>query len=317
MRCLIILRAAVATAAVVATDSPPSTALPHRPLRRGDLEHYVLADCTRQGSNFLKASQLAYFTGPVVGFPHAITNVTSDKHYAWAGSGEISIKTPDSVVFSVEIPSPVRDGQFAGSGQNGFSAFSCYAMFKKRLYTTEEGLVCDQVYDCDHITSPPVTSTIQSSSSSTPAASIKSSSADPSPAQPTGSSSTSNPTSSPPEATSAPDDSLSKAQKIGIGVGAGVPGLAIIITILIYLFPRTSEDEGLLSGRGYRFSHKARNHTGNNHTYMGGNHTIINNHHNLQSGATISPTTYGVRGHMNNHHNHHNGEVRLRDLEDN
>ncbi|KAK0751407.1 hypothetical protein B0T18DRAFT_387538 [Schizothecium vesticola] len=154
---------AVATTAVVAIDStspnpirvtPAAKLVRHRLIRRSDSEHVVLTDCTRHRKNYLQASQLAYFVGPPDDSPDRTTNVTSDKQQAWAGSGKITIKSSDNVAFSVEIPTVVGEGQFAGSGHNGYSAFSCYAMFKTALYTTKEGLVCDQVYDCDHTTPP-------------------------------------------------------------------------------------------------------------------------------------------------------------------
>ena len=160
-----ILSAALATTtAVVAIDTTAAANPdPIAPVRnnavgrlwsRGEAEHVVLADCKNPAKDYVPASQMAYFAGPPNDSPDAIANVTYGEQQPWAGSGSIAAVFPDKVKFTVEIPAPVGEGQFAGVGDNTFVSFNCYARFKKALYTTKDGLVCDGVYDCDH-TNPP------------------------------------------------------------------------------------------------------------------------------------------------------------------
>ncbi len=255
---------------------------------RGDSEHVVLADCKAPDKNYFQSSQMAYYAGSPNDAPDATTIVSSGKQQAWAGSGKITGVFSDNVAFTVEIPVAVGEGQFAGSGHNGYAAFSCYARFKKALYTTENGTICNGIYDCDR-TSPPgelsnrtpcsqprlrclllirsvvaaVSSSSLQSSTTTPPAALTAptaalttlATADSTSTQPGGSPSTSS--SGAPAATAiatGTDDgnTLTKAQQIAIGVTVSAVG--VVVAILAWLFPIRKNTSG---GRrlSYRFSH--------------------------------------------------------------
>ncbi|KAK1751182.1 hypothetical protein QBC47DRAFT_392388 [Echria macrotheca] len=246
-------------------------------LRRGDLEHVVLADCTRSGKNYIQYSQLAYFAGPPTDTPDSITNATkdADKHLAWAGSGKITIVSSDGTPFSVTIPTVVAEGQFAGNGTNGYGDFSCYARFKKALYKTKDGAVCDGVYDCDHTTPPSTFSSTSPSPSTTPPPSETTAALSPtltqtqtaplasttairndrndtetSSAQPTGSTATAN---DPPSTAPSPSSGMTLGEILGISISSGIAALAGIVAVLAWLFPKAPNASSPLT-RTYRYS---------------------------------------------------------------
>lgn len=140
---------------------------------RGELEHVIIADC--KSPDGVESSHYAYFTGPPDGTPDAIAVMRSGKHQPWADKGLLKATFPDGTTFSCNWDVFVAEGEYMGFGSRGapeyprgWTNLSCYARFKAAMYTTEDGTVCNAMYDCDRSSPPSVTA--KTSSTSRPAA---------------------------------------------------------------------------------------------------------------------------------------------------
>ncbi|KAH6615530.1 hypothetical protein B0J18DRAFT_282392 [Chaetomium sp. MPI-SDFR-AT-0129] len=130
---------------------------------RTEGEHVVLADC-RDPAGVL-SSQMAYFKGPVGATPTdvAVVATPNGQTTLWVNANTTGLFTTTSVKFTANLGPRVEEGQFAGTGNNGYGNFSCYQQYIAELYTYEN-TKCSQVYQCDH--SKPPAGGISSSSSS-------------------------------------------------------------------------------------------------------------------------------------------------------
>lgn len=138
--------------------------------RRTD-EHVVLADCNGLNSDF--SSQMAYYPGSATGKPQDVAVVpTPDGQYSlWVDTTTSGLFTTTGVTFTATLGPRVADGQYAGSGDNGYvPLFSCWAKYKKDLYTWGN-TTCSMVYDCDHRDANSTTSASASASTSAAASS--------------------------------------------------------------------------------------------------------------------------------------------------
>ncbi|KAK5662627.1 hypothetical protein OQA88_8541 [Cercophora sp. LCS_1] len=172
--------AGVAAAAAVGIDTTPPTSLTPFTIsdaardeniqilhNRGDRpeEHVVLCDC--KSPNNAQFKQMAYYEFAPDSSPDNTTSDINPATWVVPGGTTIGFFASTGTKFKAKIGSDVGEGQFAGTGDNGRSEpFSCYKKFKKSLYKTQDGSVCDGIYDCDHST-PPGTGNFSSTRPST------------------------------------------------------------------------------------------------------------------------------------------------------
>jgi hypothetical protein len=116
---------------------------------RANLEHVVLADCRDRAG--VLSSQVAYFPGSPNSTPQDVAIVATPRGQTrlWAGATSSALFTTTSVTFTAKIGPQVEDGQFAGTGNNGYGDFVCYQKYAANLYEYD-GTTCSQVYDCNH-----------------------------------------------------------------------------------------------------------------------------------------------------------------------
>lgn len=138
--------ASVALASAAAVGQQPESTSLHK---RNDGEHVVLADC-RDPAGVL-SSQMAYYPGPVDASPEdvAVVATPDGQTTLWVNANTTGLFTTTSVQFTANLGPRVDDGQFAGTGNNGYGNFSCYQQYIAELYTYEN-TKCSQVYQCDH-----------------------------------------------------------------------------------------------------------------------------------------------------------------------
>jgi len=120
---------------------------------RANEEHVVLADC-RDGDGVF-SSQMAYFPGSPNKKPQDVSVVSTPvgQTALWPGRTTASLFTGTGVTFTARLGPKVDEGQFAGTGDNGYGVFSCWQRFSLNLYEYG-GATCSQVYDCDHSPAP-------------------------------------------------------------------------------------------------------------------------------------------------------------------
>ncbi|KAK4096149.1 hypothetical protein N658DRAFT_459203, partial [Parathielavia hyrcaniae] len=99
---------------------------------------------------------MAYFTGAPGPSPRdvAVVKTNPGETALWANSNTTGFFTTSGVTFWANLGPRVDEGEFAGTGDNGFGRFSCYQRYVKDLYTYGD-TVCSQVYLCDHSVPPP------------------------------------------------------------------------------------------------------------------------------------------------------------------
>ncbi|KAK4237093.1 hypothetical protein C8A03DRAFT_45021 [Achaetomium macrosporum] len=116
-------------------------------------EHVILADCRDRGG--VVSSQMAYFVGDPGPTPQDVAVVVTPAGQAalWVNSNTSGLFTDTGVTFTANLGPRVEDGQFAGTGDNGYGNFSCYQKYVAQLYTYGE-TTCNQVYLCDHSNPP-------------------------------------------------------------------------------------------------------------------------------------------------------------------
>ncbi|KAK5661801.1 hypothetical protein OQA88_9903 [Cercophora sp. LCS_1] len=133
--------------------SVPASAGVLRP--RIDGEHVVLADC-RDAAGVV-SSQIAYFRGSPGPSPQDVAVVVTSPGQAalWVNTNTSALFTDTGVTFTSTLGPKVADGEYAGTGHNGYGGFSCWQKYQKNLYTYD-GTTCHQVYACNHDPAPAV-----------------------------------------------------------------------------------------------------------------------------------------------------------------
>ncbi|KAH8882174.1 hypothetical protein GQ53DRAFT_753873, partial [Thozetella sp. PMI_491] len=118
-------------------------------------EHVVLADC-RDASNKV-SSQMAYFPNQPNAYPQdvAVVNTADGQAALWVSTTTKGLFTDTGTTFTAVLGPKVADGEYAGSGNNGYGNFSCWQIYNQALYTYDN-TTCSQVYDCDHRSAPSV-----------------------------------------------------------------------------------------------------------------------------------------------------------------
>ncbi|KAK0712863.1 hypothetical protein B0T26DRAFT_603355, partial [Lasiosphaeria miniovina] len=121
--------------------------------KRIEGEHVVLADCVRDGVAF---SEMAYYSTPNGTKPIdvATVNMTTGETADWVGHTTSALFTSTTTTFKAVLGSPEGEGQYAGSGDNGYPGpFYCYVRRVANRYV-DKGAVCSQLYDCTHDAPP-------------------------------------------------------------------------------------------------------------------------------------------------------------------
>ncbi|KAK0725483.1 hypothetical protein B0H67DRAFT_641896 [Lasiosphaeris hirsuta] len=196
--------------------APPSL------LRRINGENVVLADC--RDDNGVVSSQMAYFAAAPGAKPQdvAVVQTTPGQAALWVNKNTSAIFTDTGVTFKATIGAKVADGEFAGTGNNGYGSFSCWQIYVRNLYTYDN-TDCSQVYQCNHEKAPAVLPT--------PASETAVASATPSSTSGT-SEATSTPSAPPPAA-----GGLSQGAIVGLVVGV-IGGLVAIATVALFVYWR-------------------------------------------------------------------------------
>jgi hypothetical protein len=136
----------------VALPHPPDHHSPHPAAaleKRIDGEHVVLADCRDQSGTI--SSQMAYFLSAPGPLPKdvAIVVTTPGQAALWVNGNTTGLFTDTGVRFTSTLGPKVEEGQYAGTGENGYGSFGCWQRYVKGLYTYDQ-TECSQVYDCEH-----------------------------------------------------------------------------------------------------------------------------------------------------------------------
>ncbi|KAL2176544.1 uncharacterized protein P884DRAFT_270390 [Thermothelomyces heterothallicus CBS 202.75] len=152
--------AAAAVAARQCLQAPAAPAAPRSPRSlpsplqvRSEGEHVVLADCVDTAG--VLSSQIAYFPGDPGPSPQDVAVVQTEEGQTalWVNDNTSALFTTTGVTFTALIGPHVKDGEFAGIGNNGYGNFSCYQKYSKDLYKYAK-TTCSQVYLCDHSAPP-------------------------------------------------------------------------------------------------------------------------------------------------------------------
>ncbi|RYP69809.1 hypothetical protein DL771_005918 [Monosporascus sp. 5C6A] len=181
-----------------------------RLVSRADNEHVVLADC--RGLNNAFSSQMAYYPGNPRGAPQDVAVVpTPDGQYSlWVDTTTSGLFTTTGVTFTAVLGPRVAEGAYAGTGDNGYGNFSCWARYAKDLYEWDN-TSCSMVYDCDHRAAPAPTTSTAVTTSAAPAASTSTSQTEVSTSR-----------------------GLPIGAIVGVSIGSGIG--AILVAVAIFLF---------------------------------------------------------------------------------
>ncbi|KAK4652999.1 hypothetical protein QC762_504170 [Podospora pseudocomata] len=119
-------------------------------------EHVVLADC-RDRKNVV-SSQMAYYVGDPGPIPGdvAIVETPPGQTALWINTETSALFYNSNVTFTAWLGPKVGDGQFAGTGDNGYGNFTCWQRFKFDLYRYNNDTICSGVYACNHDAMPAV-----------------------------------------------------------------------------------------------------------------------------------------------------------------
>ncbi|KAK9421340.1 hypothetical protein SUNI508_05878 [Seiridium unicorne] len=131
-------------------------------------EHVVLADCRDKVGVY--SSQMAYYPTSSGGSPNDVANVVTNtgETALWICSTTVGLFTTTNTKFTANLGPQVADGQYAGTGDNGYDngGFRCWQSFQEDYYTYGN-TTCNMVYNCDH-SAAPASSSPTSSDASTP-----------------------------------------------------------------------------------------------------------------------------------------------------
>lgn len=120
-----------------------------------NLEHVVLANCLTQAG--ILSSEMAYFLGSPGSSPTdtAVVNVEYNHTRAWADNTTTTRFADTGVAFTADLRPEVAQGQWAGTGENGYGSFVCWEKTLGNLFhDDQQGTQCSGVYDCDHQATP-------------------------------------------------------------------------------------------------------------------------------------------------------------------
>ncbi|KAK3384858.1 hypothetical protein B0H63DRAFT_471769 [Podospora didyma] len=183
--CLLLLSNTTTAATLVRLESRGNDGLQRR-IEYPD-EHVVLADCI--DSHGVQSSQMAYFQSKIDdALPQkdpdaAIVNTPPGQAANWANNQVAATFDSSGVTFTAKLSPSVKDGEFAGTGDNGYKTpFTCWQKHIDNVYTTSNRVTCAQIYDCTHDPAPSalpnaVPSTTSPSISATSASATKSATA--------------------------------------------------------------------------------------------------------------------------------------------
>lgn len=117
--------------------------------RRITGEHVVLADC-RDTANKV-SSQMAYYLAEPGPTPEDVAVVVTNPGQAalWINAVTSALFTNTGVTFTATIGPKVAEGEWAGTGDNGYGSFNCWQKYVGGLYRYES-TTCSQVYVCNH-----------------------------------------------------------------------------------------------------------------------------------------------------------------------
>jgi hypothetical protein len=120
-------------------------------------EYVVLADCHDASSVY--SSQIAYYSNSTASTPNDVATVATDAGQTaiWACSTTEALFTTTNTEFVAQLGPKVSDGQYAGTGSNGYDSknggFRCWQQFSQSYYTYGS-VTCNMVYKCDHDAAP-------------------------------------------------------------------------------------------------------------------------------------------------------------------
>ncbi|KAK3346846.1 hypothetical protein B0T25DRAFT_289454 [Lasiosphaeria hispida] len=198
-----------------------SAVTPPALLRRINGENVVLADC--RDDNGVVSSHMAYFASSPGPKPQdvAVVQTTPGQAALWINKNTSATFTDTGVTFRATIGPKVADGEYAGTGNNGYGSFSCWQIYSKNLYTYDN-TDCSQVYQCNHEKAPavlptPVGGTASAGATATPSSTSEASST-PSPLPPA-------------------EGGLSQGAVVGIVVGT-IGGLVMIAATALFVYWR-------------------------------------------------------------------------------
>jgi hypothetical protein len=135
-----------------AAPSPTKTIKVLKP--RNSAEHVVLADC--RAGNGTNSSQMAYYTGTPNGTPVgavAYVDAPPGESRQWDNQTTSGLFMDTHVTFTAHLGPQVADGDYAGTGNNGYVQFTCWEKYQWNLYIRDD-VTCSQVYDCNHTPAP-------------------------------------------------------------------------------------------------------------------------------------------------------------------
>lgn len=114
-------------------------------------EHVVLANC--KSSHFDRISHMAYYRYGLASVPDTIAVVPSPQNETatWIrnSSDPVSAVFPDGTRFVADLSNTTQQGQYAGTGNNGWGTFRCWSYYVGSMYTWYDSVTCDGVYDCN------------------------------------------------------------------------------------------------------------------------------------------------------------------------
>ncbi|KAI0483280.1 hypothetical protein GGR56DRAFT_234762 [Xylariaceae sp. FL0804] len=175
------------------------------------------------------SSEAAYYTGSPVGEPQDVAVVTTGAYEDWANNTSKAYFNDTGITFAATLRAQGQNGDFAGTGFNGYRDFNCWQNSTSDVYTHGDQ-VCSMVYDCSH-------DSVDSSTSTTSTTASPSSSSTTSATASTTGASTTTPSASP-SAAGNNNGGLSIAGTVGISVGVSVGALLLLSVAALLLWRR-------------------------------------------------------------------------------
>ncbi|KAH7032700.1 uncharacterized protein B0I36DRAFT_99753 [Microdochium trichocladiopsis] len=135
---------------MMATDIRLFTRRPRSVLSpRDEGEHVVLADCRTK--DLVYSSQMAYFNTTLDNSPEdiAVVKTAQGQTAVWFGQSTSALFTATGTTFKAVLNGTAEDGDFVGTGDNGYGTFYCYQNFYQDQYMYGDS-TCNMVVDCNH-----------------------------------------------------------------------------------------------------------------------------------------------------------------------
>lgn len=117
---------------------------------RNDNEHVIMADCKTPGNVF--SSQMAYYNGTIDSTPVDVATVKTNPGQTamWFGQTTTGLFTTTGTTFKAVLNGTGEEGDFVGTGDNGYGSFYCYQKFYQERYLYGDR-TCNMVVDCNHV----------------------------------------------------------------------------------------------------------------------------------------------------------------------